>query len=82
VNSPVADDDGELAYIIHRIEDVTEFIRLKQHDSEYARRAEALQDRAQEMEAEIFQHAQELQESTDSCAPRTPRRAKMDLMLC
>src|SRR5262249_25060111 len=30
VNSPVLGDDGELIYIIHRVEDVTEFVRLHQ----------------------------------------------------
>jgi len=62
VNSPVRDADGEVAYIIHRVEDVTAFIRLKQADSEQARRAELLQDRAEKMEAEIFARAQELQD--------------------
>jgi len=30
LNSPVLDDRGEVSYIIHWVEDVTEFIRLKQ----------------------------------------------------
>jgi PAS domain-containing protein len=34
VNSPVFAKDGELAYIIHRVEDVTGFVRLKQAGSE------------------------------------------------
>jgi signal transduction histidine kinase len=63
VNSPVLDEHGELTYIIHRVEDVTEFITLKQQDSEHARRTEALQDQAQKMEAEIFLRAQELQDA-------------------
>src|SRR5438094_2933979 len=29
VNCPVFDRAGELAYIIHRVEDVTDFVRLK-----------------------------------------------------
>ena len=62
VNSPVCDPDGEVAYIIHRVEDVTAFIRLKQQDREQARRTELLQDRAEKMEAEIFARAQHLQD--------------------
>jgi signal transduction histidine kinase len=62
VNSPVCDPDGELAYIIHRVEDVTDFIRLKRQDSEQVRRTEVLQDRAERMEAEIFARAQQLQD--------------------
>jgi signal transduction histidine kinase len=62
VNSPVFDPSGELAYIIHRVEDVTEFIRLKHQDREQALRTEQLQDRAEKMEAEIFARAQQLQD--------------------
>jgi PAS domain S-box-containing protein len=32
INTPVLGTDGQLAYIIHRVEDVTEFIRLKQQE--------------------------------------------------
>ena len=45
-NSPVFGADGELAYIIHRVEDVTEFVRLKQRDN--AQEAELVQ-RAQQV---------------------------------
>jgi signal transduction histidine kinase len=63
VNTPVFDDHGKLAYIIHRVEDVTEFIRIKQQGSEQRRLAENLRVRADEMELEVFQRAQELQEA-------------------
>jgi signal transduction histidine kinase/ActR/RegA family two-component response regulator len=46
-NTPVLDDLGELAYIVHRVEDVTEFVRLS--------------ERGTEQEAEIFLRGQELQ---------------------
>jgi signal transduction histidine kinase len=46
-NTPVLGESGELAYIIHRVEDVTEFIRLT--------------ERGTEQEAEIFLRTQELQ---------------------
>jgi signal transduction histidine kinase len=46
-NTPVVDEAGELAYIIHRVEDVTEFVHLT--------------ERGTEQEAEIFLRGQELQ---------------------
>src|SRR5690242_8168483 len=49
VNSPVFGKDGAITYIIHRVEDVTDFVRL------------AKRDVAQQ--AEIFQRAIEIQES-------------------
>jgi signal transduction histidine kinase len=63
VNSPVLNATGEVAWIIHRVEDVTEFIRLRQRGSEQQRETEDLRQRAERMEMEIFRRAQELQES-------------------
>lgn len=63
VNSPVLAPDGCVAFIIHRVEDVTEFIRLKQQGSEQHRVAEELRTRAGQMETEIFLRAQEVQEA-------------------
>ena len=37
LNSPVRGQDGSIAYIIHRVEDVTDFTRLEQHGLELAR---------------------------------------------
>lgn len=65
VNSPVLGAKGEVAYIIHHVEDVTEFIRLKQTGSEQHRITEELRTRTGEMEAEIFRRAQHIQEVND-----------------
>ena len=40
VNSPVLDADGNVRYIIHRVEDVTEFVRLQQQERKQERLAE------------------------------------------
>jgi two-component system cell cycle sensor histidine kinase/response regulator CckA len=63
VNSPVFGGDGEVVYIIHRVEDVTEFVQLRRHDREQHRLAEQLRTRAGSMEAEIYRRAQEIQEA-------------------
>jgi signal transduction histidine kinase len=60
LNAPVLDDRGELRYIIHRVEDVTEFIRL-QADSRANQ--QLTEDRTGQMEAEIVRRGQELQEA-------------------
>jgi signal transduction histidine kinase/ActR/RegA family two-component response regulator len=62
VNTPVL-DRGELAYIIHRVEDVTEFVRLRDLDSEQRQEAEELRRENERMEIEIVQRSQELQEA-------------------
>jgi len=61
VNSPVLGADGAVAYIIHRVEDVTDFVRLKHQGNEQTRLTEELKIRAERMEAEIFRRAQEIQ---------------------
>ena len=58
VNSPVFNDRGEIVYLIHRVEDVTEFVRLKQAGVEQGKLTESLRTRAEQMEAEIFLRAQ------------------------
>ncbi|MBD1929421.1 PAS domain-containing protein [Trichocoleus sp. FACHB-90] len=62
INSPIFGENEEIAYIIHRAEDVTEFVRLKQLGIEQDKLTEELQARTQQMEAEIFLRAQELQD--------------------
>jgi len=61
VNSPVLGADGNVAYLIHRVEDVTEFIRLKQEGSEQHQIIERLRAGAAEMEADIFRKAQQIE---------------------
>lgn len=63
VNSPVFSADGGLSCIIHRVEDVTEFVRLRERDREQARQTAELRGRAEAMEAEFFQRGQDLQEA-------------------
>ncbi|WOB10642.1 ATP-binding protein [Piscinibacter gummiphilus] len=62
VNSPVLARDGTLAYLIHRVEDVTEFVRLAQRGAEQEETAAAMRSNAERMELEIFQRAQEVQQ--------------------
>jgi PAS domain S-box-containing protein len=62
VNSPVFGADGELAYIIHRVEDVTEYVRLKQKVNGPNEITEQLRKRVEQADAEIYLRARELQE--------------------
>ncbi len=63
LNSPVCGPAGEVAYIIHRVEDVTEFVHLKQYGNERERVTQALQDQAVRMEVEIYERAQQVAEA-------------------
>ena len=70
VNSPVLRPDGSIQWIIHRVEDVTEFLRLKRMEAEQGELAEAERIRADKMEAELFLRSHELLEMKQLTAER------------
>ncbi len=57
VNSPLLGVDRQVEYLIHRVEDVTEFVRQK---SIQASDPAELRNRMQQMEAEVFQSSQKV----------------------
>lgn len=58
INSPMFSADGHIKYIIHRVEEVTEFVQQK---SQYSDLREKLSARELQMKAEIFKSSQILQ---------------------
>jgi PAS domain S-box-containing protein len=60
VNSPVLAPDGELVCIVHRVEDVTEFVELRRKGVEQSRLTEELREQAVQMEAEVYARAREV----------------------
>ena len=65
LNSPVIGPRGDLLYIIHHVDDVTEFVRLKQLETEQQELNAELQQRTAKMEAEIFKRSSELQKANE-----------------
>ena len=63
VNSPVLGKEGKVEYIIHRVEDVTEFVRVKRLEKEEKRQAAELRARVEHMEAEVFSRRRQLDEA-------------------
>lgn len=60
VNTPIFDAEGSVILILHRVEDVTEFIQFRQHSSE---EVEKVQIRTEQMEAEVLRNAQVVKEA-------------------
>ena len=60
INSPVLDANGRIRYIIHKAEDVTEFIQLKHKGQEQSRCIAGVTEKAEQMEAEIFERTREV----------------------
>lgn len=61
VNVPVLNAKNEVAYILMRVEDVTDFVLLKQHHHAQEQHTSELQLCAAQMEGEIYQRTQEIQ---------------------
>jgi signal transduction histidine kinase len=53
VNAPVLDEDGELLYIVHRVDNVTEYVQMGE-------KSERLSADNRKMEAEVVQRSREL----------------------
>jgi PAS domain S-box-containing protein len=60
VNSPIIGADGEVEYLIHRVEDVTDFVKLKQNPKS-APIENGVRAQMEQMEAEIFRSSHEIQ---------------------
>lgn len=64
VNTPVMSSDGKIDLIIHRVEDVTEFILSRQRSqAELARRIETISAKADLMEAEVLRGGAQIKEA-------------------
>jgi len=59
VNTPLFDDEGTVQYIVHRVEDVTEFMLFREYSSG---EAEKVQAHTMQMEAEVLRNSHEVRE--------------------
>lgn len=59
-NSPVLDEHGRADFIIHRVEDVTEFVQLRQREAKQDELTQWLRTHVERAEAEVFVRAQEV----------------------
>ena len=60
VNTPVSGAGGEIKYIIHSLEDVTEFVHLKASHEESGQAARWQRQRVATMENEVLSHSEQL----------------------
>lgn len=61
-NVPVLDEKGRVAYIVHRVDDVTDFVLLSSEARQSCVDRDALRASVEALEIEIFQRAKERQE--------------------
>jgi PAS domain S-box-containing protein len=63
VNSPVFGLDRKISYVIHRVEDVTELVRLKQNGAPLSLDSDRDSDNTETMETDVLLRGQEIQEA-------------------
>lgn len=78
VNSPVFNEKSEISYIIHRVEDVTEFVRLKLHGIEQSKVTQELKIRSEKMESEIFLRGLQIQRANEELRQLYDRLKELD----
>lgn len=61
-NAPLLDEKGELVFIIHRVEDVTQFMQLSHEETDQVKEHEELRIHAKKMESDVFQRSLEVAE--------------------
>jgi len=76
LNTPVLNQKGEVDYIIHRVEDVTDFIKLKEEDAARNKLTEGLYSRLHQTEIEIFKRSAEIQEINKKLLEEISERKK------
>jgi PAS domain S-box-containing protein len=64
INSPVLNPDGSLAYIIHRVENVTDFVLLKERGFEQVKLTDELRERAVQMQADLYSRSREVADAS------------------
>jgi signal transduction histidine kinase/CheY-like chemotaxis protein len=78
VNTPVLGPDGRLAWVIHHVSDVTDFVRLAREGREQEEVTDELRRRTARMEAEVVRRGQDLQAA--NAALRTANDAKSEFL--
>ncbi len=64
VNYPLLNADGSVAYVIHRVENVTDYVLLQKEDSAREKATDALRERARRMEAELYSRSRQVAEAS------------------
>jgi signal transduction histidine kinase len=86
INTPLLDENRDVELIIHRVEDVTQFVQTTGADPDEPPHTAEVRRREQEMETELFNRARELdrlnrslRDTNDELAATTARlRAEQD----
>lgn len=74
LNKPVLNENGNVMYIIHRVEDVTDFMRLKDEQIQQEAASSEMEGRLREMEFEIIKRSREIQQMNNQLEMKVTER--------
>ncbi|MBX7222511.1 MAG: response regulator [Blastocatellia bacterium] len=78
LNVPVLAAEGTIRYIIHRVEDVTEFVLARQFGQLQSEKTEALERHTITMEHEVLRRSQELDQVNQELRSANARLSELD----
>ncbi|MFI6560196.1 PP2C family protein-serine/threonine phosphatase [Streptomyces sp. NPDC050534] len=81
VNTPVLGSDGDVAWIIHRVEDVTAFVKAHRSGHPAGMRVDEPWETAQALEAELYARARELQRLNEELRQANTREREVAVTL-
>jgi signal transduction histidine kinase len=81
INKPILNSDQEISYIIHTVEDVTQFILLKKEEAERIKKNEELRRDVSEMEIEIQKSSQKIQKINADLIKEINERVNIEKVL-
>ncbi|UOF01264.1 ATP-binding protein [Bdellovibrio reynosensis] len=77
VNTPILNEQGEVIYLLHKAQDVTDFINLKKQEQWRTQESEQWRSRAIQVESDIYERAQEIQKANKELAAKERELRKL-----
>jgi signal transduction histidine kinase len=78
VNTPTTSEAGGVVYILHRVEDVTEFVRVSRRGEAQRERSESLRQQTESMQSEILRRSAELDAANRKLRKANENLAELD----
>lgn len=82
INAPILDDDGNLQWIVHQVEDVTEYVRLKEAANDARLADHRLQWDLQAIKTEVGQHILALRHELETALEASEAKTRLLSAVC
>lgn len=76
ISKPVLNSEGEVTHLIHKVEDVTDFIMLQKYQMRQGVQTNELRARTRQMEMEIVKRSNEIELLNDELAEKVAERTR------